>query len=97
MAQILDELPFMLPDGYSYASVFFTAVLDDGEYMDPLPEESGLTVRFRVPGWLDPGEELTILWWDGMDWVDLGGEYSEDGYYFQVTTEEIGVFVLAVQ
>jgi len=37
------------------------------------------------------------LYWDGMDWVDLGGEYSEDGYYFQVTTEEIGVFVLAVQ
>jgi len=97
LAQILDELPFMLPDGYSYASAFFTAVLDEGEYPDPLPEESGLTVRFRVPGWLDPGEELTILWWDGLDWVDLGGEYSEDGYYFQVTTEEIGVFVLAVQ
>jgi len=97
LAQILDELPFMLPDGYSYASAFFTAVLDDGEYLDPLPEESGLTVRFRVPGWMDPGEELAILWWDGLDWVDLGGEYSEDGYYFQVTTEEIGVFVLAVQ
>jgi len=97
LAQILDELPFMLPDGFSYASAFFTAVLDEGEFLDPLPEESGLTVRFRVPGWLDPGDELTILYWDGMDWVDLGGEYSEDGYYFQVTTEEIGVFVLAVQ
>jgi hypothetical protein len=95
LAQILDELAFMLPDKYSYASAFFTAVLDEGEYMDPLPEESGLTVRFRVPEWLDPGEELTILWWDGATWVDLGGEYSEDGYYFQVTTEETGVFVLA--
>jgi hypothetical protein len=97
LAPILDELPFLLPDEYSYASVFFTAVLDEGEYMDPLPEESGLTVGFRVPEWLDPGEDLTILWWDGLDWVDLGGEYSEDGYYFQITTEEIGVFVLAVQ
>ncbi len=97
LAQILDELPFMLPDGFSYASAFFTAVLDEGEYLDPLPEDSDLTVRFRVPGWLDPGEELTILWWDGLDWVDLGGEYSEDGYYFQVTTAETGVFVLAVQ
>jgi len=95
LAQILDELPFMLPDGYSYASAFFTAVLDEGEYLDPLPEESGLTVRFRVPEWLDPDEALTILWWDGADWVNLGGEFSEDGYYFQVTTEETGVFVLA--
>ncbi len=96
LAQVLDELPFMLPDGFSYASAFFTAVLDEGELLDPLPEESGLTVRFRVPGWLDPFEELSILWWDGAEWVDLGGEYSEDGYYFQVTTEETGVFVLAV-
>ena len=95
LAQVLDELPFMLPENYSYASAFFTAVLDEGEYMDPLPEESGLTVRFRVPEWLDPGDALSILWWDGADWVDLGGEYSEDGYYFQVTTEETGVFVLA--
>lgn len=96
LAQVLDELPFMLPDDFSYASAFFTAVWDEGEYLDPLPEEYGLTVRFRVPGWLDPGEVLTILWWDGAEWVDLGGEYSEDGYYFQVTTEETGVFVLAV-
>ena len=95
LAQVLDELPFMLPDEFSYASAFFTAVLDEGEYLDPLPEESGLTVRFRVPDWLDPDEALTILWWDGADWVNLGGEFSEDGYYFQVTTEETGVFVLA--
>ncbi len=96
IAQVLDELPFMLPDGFSYASAFFTAVLDEGELLDPLPEESGLTVRFRVPKWLDSFEELSILWWDGAEWVDLGGEYSEDGYYFQITTEETGVFVLAV-
>ena len=95
LAQVLDELPFMLPDEYSYASAFFTAVLDEGEYLDPLPEESGLTVRFRVPEWLDGDEDLSILWWDGVEWVNLGGEYSEDGYYFQVTTEETGVFVLA--
>jgi hypothetical protein len=96
LAQVLDELPFMLPDGFSYASAFFTAVLDEGELLDPLPEDSGLTVRFRVPAWLDPFEELSILWWDGAEWVDLGGEYSEDGYYFQINTEETGVFVLSV-
>jgi hypothetical protein len=96
IAQVLDELPFMLPNDFSYVSAFFTAVVDDGdELVDPLPEEAGLTVRFRVPEWLDAHEALTILWWDGADWVDLGGEYSEDGYYFQVTTEETGVFVLA--
>lgn len=95
-AQVLDELPYILPEDYSYSSAFFTVVLEDGEYMDPLPEESSLTIRFRVPDGLDEDEELTILWWDGLDWVDLGGEYSEDGYYFQVTTEEIGVFVLAI-
>jgi len=95
LAQVLDELPFMLPDGYFYASAFFTVVLDEGEYMDSLPEESELTIRFRVPEWLDPGEELTILWWDGADWVDMGGEYSEDGLYFQITTVETGVFVLS--
>ena len=33
LAQILDELPFMLPDGFSYASAFFTAVLDEGEFL----------------------------------------------------------------
>jgi len=95
LAQVLDELPFMLPDDFSYASAFFTAVLDEGEYMDPLPEESELTIRFRVPEWLDASEALTILWWDGAEWVNLGGEYSEDGHYFEVTTEEIGVFVLS--
>jgi hypothetical protein len=95
-AQVLDELPFILPDDYSYNSAFFTVVLEEGEFLDPLPAESNLMIRFRVPDSLDPDEELAILWWDGMEWVDLGGEYSEDGYYFQITTDHIGVFVLAV-
>ena len=93
LAQILDELPFMLPEGYSYVSAFFTAVLDEGENSRSPPRNPDLTVRFRVPG--EAGSRmktLTILCWDGAGMGKSGWRISEDGYYFQVTTEETGVF-----
>jgi hypothetical protein len=95
-AQVLDELPYLLPEEYSYSAAFFTVVLEDGEFLDPLPEESELTIKFLIPDGLDEDEELTVLWWDGLEWVDLGGEVTEDGLFFQVTTDNIGIFVLAI-
>jgi hypothetical protein len=95
-AVVIDDLPYILPEGYQYASAFFTVVLEEGEVLDPLPEDAALTIRFLIPEGLDEDEELTILWWDGTEWQDLGGEISEDGLYFQVTTSEIGIFALTI-
>ena len=96
-AMILYDLAYVIPPGYDYESALLVVVLENGSYLDPLTEGSEVTVKFQMPDSLDDDEELTITWWNGMDWDDLGGAVSEDGLFFQVTTDKIGVFVLAIQ
>lgn len=58
-----------------------------------LPNQPAL-IAFHVPESVEKGS-LTILHWDGDEWVDLGGELIEDGTYFTVSTTRLGSFVLA--
>jgi hypothetical protein len=50
-------------------------------------------VSFLIPEGMDK-TTITILFWDGTKWSDLGGAVSVDGKYFEISTKSLGTFVL---
>ena len=92
--KVLEELPNLLPDGDEYLSDLLIIVLEDGQFLDPLPADAEVEIRFHMPEGLDDGAELAILRWNGVEWEDLGGVESADGQYIQTTSDGIGFYVL---
>ncbi len=86
-----DDLPGTLPDGKDFLSAFTTFLFKDGKVQNS--SEESITISFIIPESADT-ETLSILFWDGTEWTDLGGAVSEDGLHFQVSTKLIGTFVL---
>jgi len=86
----LGDLPGQLP-GYTFISAMEAKVMQNGE---SLGTTNGVVVDFFVP--VDQqGKDLTILCWNGSEWVDLGGSYSGD--HFVVETNYIGFYVLVAK
>lgn len=88
-----DELPGELGDEFAMQSAMDLQVVKGGSPVDPL-NPSG-AVAFVIPEGVS-ADELTILFWNGSEWEDLGGAVNEEGL-FEVSTDKIGVFVLASQ
>jgi hypothetical protein len=86
-----DELPGALADDQKFLSALKTGLTRDGVTVDE--NDRPMQVSFLIPEGVDV-ETLSILYWNGTEWVDLGGEVSEDGLYFEVSTNFVGTFVL---
>jgi len=88
-----DDLPGELGDEVTMQSAMDLQVVKGGNPVDPLNPNG--TVAFVIPDGAS-ADELTILFWDGSEWQDLGGAVNEEGL-FEVSTDKIGIFVLASQ
>lgn len=86
-----DALPGSLPEGNEFISAFTTFLFKDGKAQET--SEESIIISFMIPDGVDK-EGLSILYWNGTEWTDLGGAVSADGLYFQVPTNLIGTFVL---
>jgi hypothetical protein len=86
-----DKLPGNLEDGQKYLSSLVTSVIRRNQPLDVL-DAAGL-VSFLIPEGMEK-TTLTILFWDGTKWSDLGGAVSVDGKYFEISTKSLGTFVL---
>lgn len=86
-----DALPGSLPEGNEFISAFTTFLFKDGKVQET--SEESIIISFMIPDDADK-EGLSILYWNGSEWTDLGGTVSADGLYFQVPTNLIGTFVL---
>jgi hypothetical protein len=67
--------------------------MQGGSSVDPLNPNG--EVAFVVPDGVDAGD-LTILFWNGSEWEDLGGALNDEGK-FEVSTDKVGVFALVSQ
>ncbi len=86
-----EDLPADLPEGNEFISSFTTFLFKDGQTQEI--SEGLITISFMIPDGADK-EALSILHWNGTEWIDLGGAVSEDGLHFEVPTKLIGTFVL---
>lgn len=95
-------LPSAVPEEFEYASGIVTTTIPTG---NDVALNGLVVVSFVIPEDIQ-GEDLTILYWDGIEWLDLdtatfedgrkifnGGYISEDGY-FETLTNFSGHFVL---
>jgi hypothetical protein len=95
-----DNLPATLPENNT-----FRGGLNVQLFSEEVAQASAspfVTVSFLIPEGVD-AEKLAILFWNGSEWVDLGGEVGNVGphgkveegkLYFNVTTSYVGTFVL---
>jgi hypothetical protein len=85
------DLPEKLEEGIKFLSALNTNVIRDNAVVEEL--EKPVVVSFIIPQGIDP-QALSILFWDGTKWVELEGQVSADGLYFEVSTNLAGTFVL---
>ena len=83
--------PENLPEGATSLSGFTTTVTKNGTAVDSLPAYA--TLSFLLPEGVDPAS-LSILYWNGTEWVEQSGFLSPDGLYYQATVNFSGDFVL---
>jgi hypothetical protein len=85
------DLPEKLEEDLKFLSALNTNVVRDNVVVEEL--EKSVVISFIIPEGVDP-ETLSILFWDGTDWIELAGQVSADGLYFEVSTQLAGTFVL---
>lgn len=85
------DLPGKLDEALKFLSALKTDLIRDGASVEEL--EKSVVVSFILPEGVD-AETLSIMFWNGEEWTDLGGEVSDDGLYFEVSTQMVGTFVL---
>jgi hypothetical protein len=84
-------LPGPLGSDQHFVSALTALVIRDGQAVSELEEP--MVVSFLIPEGTKP-EDLTILFWNGTEWIELEGHVSEDGLHFDATTSLLGTFVL---
>lgn len=106
-----DKLPGELPDfkpdedgGEAiYRSALRTELVRNGESVGV--NEGSILVSFLIPDGVDQ-DALSILFWDGGNWVELGGFVSDIGpdgqveegkLYLKTSTFKLGSFVLVTK
>ena len=86
--------PENLPEGATSISGFSTAVTKNGVAVETLP--TYVTLSFMFPEGVDPAS-LSILFWNGSEWIEQSGFVSADGLSFQANVNFTGDFVLVSQ
>ena len=89
--QTSDGLPSPLPDGNTFQSAFTTEVRKDGESQGDLSAYA--TISFAIPEGVDVST-LSILFWDGAQWVDLVGVSVTGDGHLEAFVNYTGTFVL---
>jgi hypothetical protein len=88
------DLPQKLDEGLKFLSALNTNVVRDNAAVEEL--EKPVVVSFILPKDVDT-KTLSIMFWNGEEWIDLGGAVSADGLYFEVSTKQVGTFVLVAR
>jgi hypothetical protein len=99
-----ENFPAALPGGFTFISALDTHRMENG--VEQTLTAGELVISFVIPVDL-AGFDVTFLYWDGTNWVDLstatladgktvfnGGVKTQDGR-FEATTNFTGMFVLA--
>lgn len=83
-------LPVPLEDDLDFISAMTALVIRANQPVESL--EDPMLVSFIIPnGMEDAG--FAIRFWDGAEWVEVDGQLSNDGLYFEATTNLTGTFV----
>jgi hypothetical protein len=85
-----DGLSAPLPDGGVFQSAFTTAVSEKGENKSKL--STSAIISFVIPAGAD-ASKLSILFWDGAKWIEVGASATGDGH-FEASVNYTGTFVL---
>ena len=100
--------PENTPEGFTLHSGFSTGVTKNGATQETLSKYT--TISFKIPDGVD-ASSLSILYWDGIEWVELiggldlgggkkvnlGGFTNEESTHFQAIVNFSGDFVLVSQ
>lgn len=78
------DLPAAVVDPYTF--------LQGMEVSFASPLAASMVVSFLIPEGMEFAN-LAILYWDGSQWVDLGGYQTSDGL-FNISSENSGIYVL---
>jgi hypothetical protein len=87
----VDALPSKLDTTMTYQSGMDAQVTQNGQAATTL--NGPMKVDFVIPSSAQGTTQLSILHWDGTQWVDVGGTATPDGF-IETITNQTGTFVL---
>jgi len=87
----VDALPSKLDSTMTYQSAMDAQVTQNGQTATTL--NGPMKVDFVIPSSAQGTTQLSILHWDGTQWVDVGGTATPDGF-IETITNQTGTFVL---
>lgn len=85
-----EDLPGMLPEGWTFQSGFTTLLKENGTDLDELNTQ--VTLSFPIPEGVD-SSTLGILYWNGTQWLEMDVLAAGDGQ-LQSFVSHMGTFVL---
>lgn len=85
-----ESLPGKLPEGNAYVSGLTTHLITDGK--DQVTSDPAVVISFLIPASMKDAE-LTILFWDGSKWIEIGGFNNGNGH-FDAFVNSMGTYVL---
>ncbi len=90
-SEAVEALPGPLPDGVQFVDALAVSVVDGGNALENLPQESLIQVNFAAPQ-IQAANSLAVYWWNGNAWQEVPANN------LGVTeTNSTGVFVLVMK
>ncbi len=87
----VDTLPAKLDTSLTYQSAMDAEVTQNGQALQTL--SGPMKVDFVIPSGASGTTKLSIMHWDGTQYVDVGGTATPDGF-IETITNQTGTFVL---
>jgi hypothetical protein len=72
------DLPAQLPEGFSYVMGLDVDILSAGQFIEELPEASGIEMDF--PTYDQPADQYAVLFWSAAEgkWIEVSQQISAD-------------------
>lgn len=86
----LDELPGTLLEGKTFVAGMSVKLMLGDEEIDEWP--AGVQTSFDIPTGMEPATSLTVLFWNGTEWVEVPSAIVDGKVVFSIT--EPGIYVL---
>ncbi len=86
-----ETLPGPLPDGVQFVDALAVSVIDGGNPLDSLPQESLMQIDFAAPQ-VQANGSLAVYWWNGNAWQEVPATNSGIA-----ETNSTGVFALVTK
>ena len=82
-----DALPGPLPNGYSHVKGLNVQVLENGQTLNALPDQTGVQMDFPLPS--GSQDQFAVLYWNNGQWVEIN-QPMNDGALDKILATDAG-------